>query len=68
MFFQDNGQIIIDFSSMHINEMYAVQSVVNAEIKLCEHNLAMKVTEGQSLQGKNQQKPNMVNFALMANV
>ena len=41
--FQDNGQIIIYFSSMHINELYAVQSVVNTEIKLRECNLEKKV-------------------------
>ena len=28
--FQDNDQIIIDFSSMHMNEVYAVPSVINA--------------------------------------
>ena len=28
--FQDNDQIIIDFSSMHMNEVYVVESVVNA--------------------------------------
>ena len=31
--FQDSGQTIIDFSSMHINEVYAVHSTVKIEIK-----------------------------------
>ena len=30
---------------MHMNEVYAVQSVVNIEIKLCERNLATKVKD-----------------------
>ena len=30
---QDNDHIIIDFSSMHINEVYVVHSAANAKIK-----------------------------------
>ena len=40
---QDNDQLIIVFSSMQINEVYIVQTVVNTEIKLRKHNLEMKV-------------------------
>ena len=29
--FQDIDQLIIDFSSMHMNEVYAVQNIVNAK-------------------------------------
>ena len=32
--FQDTDQLIIDFSSMHMNKVYAVQNVVNAKIRL----------------------------------
>ena len=46
--FQDSGQIIIDFSSMHINEVYAIQSVVSAEIKLREHILATQVKDANT--------------------
>ena len=41
--FQDTNQLIIDFSSMHMNEVYAVQNVVNTEIKLRERHLATQV-------------------------
>ena len=43
--FRDSGNIIIDFSSMHINEVYAIHSDFNAKIKLCERTLAMKVKD-----------------------
>ena len=41
--FRDNGQIIIDFAGMNINEVYVVHTVVNAEIKLHDPTLATKV-------------------------
>ena len=40
---QDNYQLIIYFSSMQINEVYIVQTVVNTEIKIRKCNLEMKV-------------------------
>ena len=33
-YFQDANQLIIDFSSMHMNEVYAVQNFVNTKIRL----------------------------------
>ena len=41
--FQDTNQLIIDFSSMHMNDLYAVQNAVNTEIRLWEHHLATQV-------------------------
>ena len=34
LYFQDANQLIIDFSSMHMNEVYAVQNVVNTKMRL----------------------------------
>ena len=44
--FQDTNQLIIDFSSMHMSEVYAIQNVVNAKIRLQECHLTtyLKVT------------------------
>ena len=41
--FQVTNYLIIDFSSMHRNEVYAFENVVNAEIRLRESHLNTKV-------------------------
>ena len=37
--FQDANQLIIDFSSMHMNEVYAIQDVVNTKMRLQDRHL-----------------------------
>ena len=37
--FQDANQLIIDFSSMHMNEVYAIEDVVNTKMRLQDSHL-----------------------------
>ena len=45
--YQHTDQLILDFSSMQMKKVYAVQSAINAAIKLCEHHMVTKVKAAQ---------------------